>query len=65
MTTNNDSARYMQLGEELLQLETRKTSLQEFLLRNDDASPSKIRQLGQLQSRIDRIMDVMKAFRTL
>jgi len=65
MTTNNDSARYMQLGEELLQLETRKTSLQEFLYRNDDASLSKIRQLGQLQSRIDRIMDVMKAFHSL
>ena len=65
MTINYDSARYMQLGEELLQLETRKTSLQENLSRNDDASPSKVRQLGQLQSRIDRITDVMKAFHTL
>jgi len=65
MTTNNDSARYMQLGEELLQLETWKNSLQEDLSRKDNASPSKVRQLGQVQSRIDRITDVMKAFHTL
>ena len=63
--TNNGSARYLQLGEELRQLEMRKTCLQEDLSRNDGASPSKVRQLGQLQSRIDRIADVMNAFRTL